>query len=264
MNRLEATIAALVDQDACGIAPYVTAGDGGLERTLDVLHGLEQAGASCVELGVPFSDPIADGPILQAAAQRSLEAGTSVDGILDLISRFRSAGGSLPILLFSYSNPLFVRGLEGATRELADAGADGLLVPDLPVEELEPWSAAAVATGLAPIGFVTPTTSPARVVRAAQASRGFVYVIGRTGITGARTNLADETTQAFLARTRATSTLPLGVGFGIHSSDQVAAIAPHATLAIVGSALVRHLHEVAEGGGDPAEAAAAFVTGLRP
>ena len=132
------------------------------------------------------------------------------------------------------------------------------------MEEFEPWSAAARATGLAPVGFVTPTTSPDRVLRAAEASRGFVYVIGRTGITGARTDLADETTQAFLARTRSLSPLPLGVGFGIHSSDQVAAIAPHATLAIVGSALVRHLHEVAEGGGDPALAAGEFVASLRP
>lgn len=264
MNRLGASIAALVDQDACGIAPYVTAGDGGLSLTLDVLHALEAAGAACVELGVPFSDPIADGPILQAAAQRALDAGTTVDGILDLVARFRAAGGALPILFFSYSNPLFVRGIAGAAQELAGAGADGLLVPDLPVEEMGPWSEAATTAGLAPVGFITPTTSEARVVRVAEVSRGFVYVIGRTGITGARTDLADATTQAFLARVKERSSLPLGVGFGIRSADQVAAIKPHATLAIVGSALVRHLHEVAEAGDDVAAAAGTFVTALRP
>ena len=264
MNRLEAAVAELVDRGACGLAPYVTAGDGGLSRTLDVLHALEEAGAACVELGVPFSDPIADGPILQAAAQRSLEAGTSVDGILDLVARFRAAGGGLPILLFSYSNPLFVRGIAGAAQELAAAGADGLLVPDLPVEEMGPWSEAAVAAGLAPVGFVTPTTTEARVLRAAEASRGFVYVIGRTGITGARTDLADAATQSFLARVKQASRLPLGVGFGIHSADQVAAITPHATLAIVGSALVQHLHEAVEAGGDVPAAAGDFLARLRP
>ena len=263
MNRLEQAVAGLVAEGRCGLAPYVTAGDGGLDLTLDVLHALEEAGASCVELGVPFSDPIADGPVLQAAAQRALDAGTTVDGILDLVRRFRAGGGTLPILFFSYSNPLFVRGLEGAARELADAGADGLLVPDLPVEEMGPWSGAATAAGLAPVGFVTPTTSDARVARAAEASRGFVYVIGRTGITGARTELGDAATQEFLGRVAARSCLPLGVGFGIRSADQVAAVAPHAALAIVGSALVQHLFEARSQGGDPAQAARGFLDGLR-
>ena len=263
MNRLEQAVAELSAEGRCGLAPYVTAGDGGLDLTLDVLHALEAAGASCAELGVPFSDPIADGPVLQAAAQRALDAGTTVDGVLDLVRRFRAAGGTLPLLFFTYSNPLFVRGLDGAARELADAGADGLLVPDLPVEEMGPWSEAATAAGLAPVGFVTPTTSDARIDRAAQASRGFVYVIGRTGITGARTELGDATTQEFLARVAARSTLPLGVGFGIRGADQVAAVAPHAALAIVGSALVQHLFEAREAGLDPAEAARGFLDGLR-
>lgn len=264
MNRLEARVGELVARGECGLAPYVTAGDGGLERTLDVLHALEAAGAACVELGVPFSDPIADGPVLQEAAQRALAAGTNVDGVLDLVARYRRAGGELPILLFTYSNPLLVRGLESAAAGMREAGADGLLVPDLPLEEMEPWSAAATEAGLAPVGFATPTTSDRRITRVAELSRGFVYVIARTGITGARTDLADERTQAFLARVRACSSLPLGVGFGIRSADQVAAVTPHAALAIVGSALVKHLHETGSGGGDVAAAAGEFLAALRP
>jgi tryptophan synthase alpha chain len=261
MNRLEASIAGLVERDECGLAPYITAGDGGLERTLATLHALEQAGAACVELGVPFSDPIADGPVLQAAAQRSLDAGTTLDGVLELVSRFRAGGGRLPILLFSYSNPLLHRGLENSAQALAQAGADGLLVPDLPVEEMSPWAAAARAEDLATVAFVTPTTSDARIVRAAELSRGFVYVIGRTGITGGHTELGPET-QEFLARVAERCSLPLGVGFGIRNAQQVAALAEHATLAIVGSALVQHVHEAGERGLDPAGAAGEFLTAL--
>ena len=263
MNRLEAAVGALAERGECGLAPYVTAGDGGLELTLDVLHALEGAGATCVELGVPFSDPIADGPLLQAAAQRSLDAGTTVTRILAMVERFRAAGGELPILFFSYSNPLFVRGIEGALGDLQAAGVDGLLIPDVPVEELEPWAEAAGRVGLAPVGFVTPTTSVARIVRAGELSRCFVYVIGRTGITGARTNLADPETQQFLARVKATAGKPLGVGFGIRSRDQVAAIQDHATLAIVGTALVQHLFEAREAGNDAPRAAAQFLANLR-
>lgn len=269
-NRLEQVTSALASAGECGVAPYVTAGDGGLDRTLAVLHALEDAGAACVELGVPFSDPIADGPVLQAAAQRALDAGTTLDGILDLIRRYRDAGGALPILAFSYANPLFKRGASAVTRALRDAGADGLLVPDLPVEEGSELREAALAAGLAPIFFVTPTTSDERARRAAEASRGFLYVIGRTGITGASTELGAET-QRFLARVQALANLPLGVGFGLHSPEQVAAVARHASLAIVGSALVAHIHAAAEGAADGAQdpdtaaarAAHEFVTNLR-
>ncbi len=262
MRRLVKALAPYGGRERIGIAPYVTAGDGGLALTLDVLHALEEAGASCVELGVPFSDPIADGPVLQAAAQRALAAGTTLEGILELVERFRSAGGELPLLLFSYANPLFSLGIEGAARALSQAGLDGLLVPDLPVEELEPWSLLAREAELAPIGFVTPTTSPERMARTAAASRGFLYVIGRTGVTGATTDLAGGGVLALLERVRATVELPLGVGFGIKSAAQVRALAPQAALAIVGSALVDHLHRVRVEGGEVAAAAAAFVRAL--
>jgi len=265
-DRLQKVTSALAAAGDCGIAPYVTAGDGGLDRTLAVLHALEDAGSACVELGVPFSDPIADGPILQAAAQRALDAGTTLDGILELVRRFRDAGGTLPILIFSYVNPLLRRGAARVARSLAEAGADGLLVPDLPVEEGRELRDAVLEAGLAPIFFVTPTTSDERARRAAEASRGFLYVIGRTGITGASTTLGADV-QEYLARMRALCDLPLGVGFGLRTPEQVTAVARHATLAIVGSALVEHIHRAADGAQHPdtaaAQAAHEFVTNLK-
>ena len=240
-----------------GLAPYVTAGDGGLETTLAVLRALDRAGASCAELGLPFSDPIADGPVLQAAADRALAAGTTFDGVLGMLARFREKS-ALPVVIMSYANPLLRRGWEASARAIREAGGSGLLVADLPVEEGDAMRAAAEDAGLAPIFFVSPTTSEARMTRAIEASRGFVYAIGRFGVTGARTTL-DPAAQAFLARVRERSNgLPVAVGFGIATAEDVRAAVEHADLAIVGSALVQRIHEAFEaGGGKPAAAAQA-------
>ncbi len=186
-NRLVQRLAELRAAGRGGVAPYVTAGDGGLERTLQVLHGLEEGGAVCVELGVPFSDPVADGPRLQAAAQRALAGGTTVDGVLDVVQRYRAAGGALPIALFSYMNPLLAGGLEARMAALRAAGVDGLLVPDLPLDEAEPVRAAARGAGLALSLFVAPTSGDARTRIAAAETDGFLYVVGRVGVTGAST-----------------------------------------------------------------------------
>lgn len=273
-QRLEACTKELAENKACGIAPYLTAGDGGLERTRELLMAMERAGASCVELGVPFSDPIADGPVLQAAAQRALAGGTTLAGILECVTRYRSDGGQLPIALFSYANPLLGLGsgdLENAWREacgrIAAAGLDGVLVPDLPIEEGAALRQAAGENGLCPIFFVSPTTSEERLARAAEWSRGFLYAIGRTGITGGKTALGPET-RAFLDRVSEASAVPVGVGFGLRDADQVRAVADHAQLAIVGSALVAHIHEAASASPDRAHenavtAAEQFVTDLK-
>jgi len=240
-----------------GLAPYVTAGDGGLETTLAVLHALDRAGAACVELGLPFSDPIADGPVLQAAADRALAAGTTFDGVLEMLARFREKS-ALPVVIMSYANPLLRRGWEVSARAIREAGGSGLLVADLPVEEGDAMRDAAEDAGIAPIFFVSPTTSEERMVRAIEASRGFVYAIGRFGVTGARTEL-DPGCQAFLARVRGWSNgLPVAVGFGIATAADVRAAVEHADLAIVGSALVKRIHVALEsGGGRPAVAAQA-------
>ena len=268
-QRLHASILAGQRQAPGGrmlpaLAPYVTAGDGGLERTLAVLHALEAAGAACVELGLPFSDPIADGPHLQAAAERALAAGTTPAGVLDLVRRFRAEGGRLPILLFSYTNPLFV-GLGGfgpAAAALAEAGGDGFIVPDLPPEEAGELREACADGGLGTVFFATPTSSEDRIRAAAEASTGFLYAIGRVGITGARTTF-DPEVLTWLDRVRGLAgETPLAVGFGVADGAAVAALGGHCDLAISGTALVRALHDAGGTPQDAARVAAAFTTAL--
>ncbi len=267
----ERRLAHACEASTISIAPYITAGDGcvrgdGLAPTLKVLQALEQAGAACVELGVPFSDPVADGPVLQAAAQRALAAGTNLKAIIELVARYRDAGGELAIALFSYANPLLRGGLEATLRRAAEAGVDALLVPDWPHDEDPALGQAAESSGLACVNFVAPTTSDERIASAAAASRGFLYAIGRLGVTGAATTL-DENTLAFLQRVRAQTDLPLGVGFGLRTAQDVARLRGHAQLAIVGSALVEHLHRAREGGASVTEVArlaADYIHHLQP
>lgn len=269
-NRLEARLTSYRAEGRRGVAPYVTAGDGGLETTREVLLALDRGGAACVELGVPFSDPIADGPILQAAAGRALERGTTLKGVLEVVRSVRDAGCEMPIALFSYANPLYSMGWEAAARASREAGVDGWLVPDMIPGEAGPMRRAAQDQDLACVFFAAPTSSEERIRAAAGASRGFLYAIGRLGVTGANTELTSETLD-FLRRLRGACSLPIGVGFGLRTADQVAAVTDHAELAIVGSAFVDRLHRARGAHSNPshvAAEAAAYLeelqTGLRP
>ncbi len=267
-NRLEQRLSSLRPRETRRVVPYVTAGDGGPEATLAILHALERAGAPAIELGLPFSDPIADGATLQAAAQRALAAGMTFEGLLSLARRFR-ASSELPLCLMSYANPLVRRGIARALEQLSEAGIDSLLVVDLPPEEAGPWTEAARVCGLAPIFFASPTSDDERVRAAAESSRGYLYAIGRLGVTGARTRL-DERSLAFLRRVRKLSSgLPVAAGFGLATPEQVASVLAEADLAIVGSALVERIQAAASAGGrlDPrlaAEAAEEFLRELTP
>lgn len=255
-NRLERTLEEGRRRSAKGLAPYVTAGDGGLETTLAVLRALaEVKGVACAELGLPFSDPMADGPVLQAAHERALAARTTFGGVLECLAKFREES-ALPVVVMSYANPLVRRGWKEACRALAEAGADGLLVADLPVEEGSEMAAEAGGTGLCPIFFVAPTTGEERMRSAITASRGFVYAIGRFGVTGAGAEL-DGAAEAFLRRVRAAAgDLSVAVGFGIATARDVAAATRAADVAIVGSALVQRAHDAFERAGRRPEAAA--------
>ena len=258
IDRLQTRLSALRAQKRCGLAPYVTAGDGGMETTLAVLRALDQAGVDCVELGLPFSDPVADGPVLQAAAERALAAGASFDRVLDLIARFRGEApiGEVPIVLMGYANPLLRRGWEGSCAALAAAGVDGVLVADLPIEEGAPLAEAAKKAGIAAIFFAAPTTADERLAVAVKMSRGFLYAIGRLGVTGARVDV-DPAQRGFLDRVRAAAgDLPVAVGFGLSTAEQVRAVAEHADLAIVGSAMVDRIHRSFTASGGDAQAAA--------
>ena len=227
------------------LVPYVTAGHPDRGRSLALLRGLESAGADIIEVGVPFSDPMADGPVIQASSQRALEQGMTFDATLELIAEARL---SIPVVLFSYLNPILAAGPD-ALRRAADAGAHGILITDLPVgadPERERW------LGEGPLAFirlVAPTTPPARMAEIARHGSGFVYLISRLGVTGARAELPPDLANTVAALRQATA-LPICVGFGISRPEQAAAVARMADGVVVGSALV------AAAGRDIAEAIA--------
>jgi tryptophan synthase alpha chain len=221
--------------------PYVTAGHPDRARSVALLQGLEESGADVVEVGVPFSDPLADGAVIQASSQRALEQGIRFDQVLEIIS---DAGLAIPVVLFSYLNPL-LRGGDDALRRAADAGAHGVLVTDLPLgadAERERWFA---RSPLAFIRLVAPTTPAARMAEIARTGSGFVYLISRLGVTGERTDLPPEL-PATVARLRAATSLPLCVGFGISQPAQARAVAALADGVVVGSAIVRAADESVE------------------
>ncbi len=239
-----------------------------MDTTLAVQQALERSGAVAIELGLPFSDPIADGAILQSAAQRALAAGTTLEGLLALVRRFR-ATSELPLCLVTNANPLVRRGIAQALNQLADAGIDGLLVVDLPLEEAGVMTDAAKASGLAPIFCASPTSDDERMRAAAAASRGYLCAISRLGVSGERTRL-DEGTLAYLRRVRKLSAgLPVAAGFGLATPEQVRAVLTEVDLAVVGSALVERVNAATVSGGriDPqraAEAAEGFLRSLAP
>jgi len=264
VNRLVAVTRALRRSGSRGIVPFVTAGDGGFELTLAVIAALADEGATAIELGLAFSDPLADGPLLQAAAERALAGGANFDALLELARAFRRERQT-PLVLMSYANPLYARGLDRATRELAEAGFDALLAVDVPPEEDALLGGLCASRGLARIHFTSPTSPPARLATAVAASSGFLYAIARLGVTGAATE-RDGAAQEFLARARrAAGDLPLAVGFGISTPEHVRAALLHADLAIVGSALVEHVHQESLRGGATAAARAAgrFLSSLK-
>jgi tryptophan synthase alpha chain len=224
------------------LAVYVCAGDPDLETTSRLIPLLAAAGADIIEIGVPFSDPIADGPTIQAASQRALSSGTNMRKVLELVAEVRSHDEHLPLLLMTYYNPVFRYGVEELAGQLREKGADGLIVPDLPVEEAAPLSSALAEHGLALIPLVAPTTPEARLRKILEKAQGFVYCVSLTGVTGARSRLP-EGLQDYLQMVRQTTDLPLLVGFGVSTPEQAAQIALLADGIVVGSALIEALQE---------------------
>ena len=233
------------------LVPYITAGHPDADRTIDLIHGLQSAGADVIELGLPFSDPMADGPVIQASSQRALDQGMNFDRLLDLVRR---ANVQIPLVLFSYLNPIIAAGDDALVRA-ADAGFSGILLTDLPVgsdPEREAW----VGEGpLAFIRLVAPTTPQDRMREIAEHGSGFVYLISRLGVTGMRDDLPAELPET-VARLRGATTLPVCVGFGVSKPEQAAAVARAADGVVVGSALVR-------AAGESVDAAIALTASLR-
>ncbi|HEY7924785.1 MAG TPA: tryptophan synthase subunit alpha [Vicinamibacteria bacterium] len=245
MGRIAARLAQCKAEGRPAFVAFVTAGDPSLDRTLSAALELEAAGVDVLELGVPFSDPLADGPVIQRSSERALARGVTLARVLDVVREIRTKS-QLPLVLFSYLNPLLQRGLERVAAEAAKAGVDGVLVTDLPPEEGAAWIAAARAAELDTIFLASPTSPDDRLRRVAEASRGFVYAISRTGVTGERQALSDDA-RPLVARLRALTRVPVALGFGISTPEQVKQAAAAADAVVVGSALVRFLEEHPQG-----------------
>ncbi|MPY87232.1 MAG: tryptophan synthase subunit alpha [Luteitalea sp.] len=244
----------------CGLVAFVTAGDPDRARAGRILRAVDAGGADVIEVGVPFSDPLADGPIIQRASERALAAGMTLAATLDVIAEERRAVRA-PIVLFTYANPLVRMGLTRFATRAAEAGVDGVLLVDVPLEEAAPFHDVLCAAGLDPICLVSPTTSDDRLRRSARSGRGFLYAISRFGVTGVRDQIAREA-QALVRRIREQTTMPVAVGFGLSRPEHVSQVSRWADAAVVGSALVA---EVAKHADSPALEArvTAFVRWLR-
>ena len=236
MRRLQKTFARLREDHVPGLVTYITAGDPDLDRTAGILRALDRAGADVLEVGVPFSDPLADGPVIQRATERALAAGTTLSGVLDLMQSIRGEI-SAPVVIFSYANPILRLGAERFADRARDAGVDGVLVLDLPIEEADEFRAMIAARGIDTILLLSPTTTDDRLRRAAALGSGFLYAISRLGVTGARDALAAGA-QEMVERIRRVSDLPVALGFGISKPDHVREVGQWADAAVVGSALV--------------------------
>src|SRR5207253_3009694 len=221
-NRIDDCFARLFSERRKGFIPYICAGDPTLKRTVDVAFALEKSGGDLLELGLPFSDPLADGIVNQLAAQRALAAGTTVRGVFDCIREIRKSS-QIPIVLYSYLNPIFQFGVEKFHRQAEQVGVDGLLVLDLPPEE----DVDLASGNLVHIRLIAPTTSPDRIKRIAKNAKGFLYYVSREGVTGAQESVASSL-RAKIGELRKCSDLPIAVGFGISNSDQAREVAKHA------------------------------------
>lgn len=258
-NRIDRRFAELAESGRKGLIPYVTAGHPHPDATVPVLHALVEAGADLVELGVPFSDVMADGPVIQDACQVALEHGTSMDRVFDLVRAFRENDSRTPLILMGYMNPIERRGFERFAGQAAEAGADGVLIVDCPVDESEETTEAFQVHGLHQIFLVAPTTTESRLAHLAPSAGGFVYYVSLKGVTGSASLDAGSLRPA-IGRLRAASTLPVAVGFGISTADQAREVSEVADAVVIGSALVRRLADA----GSPEQAVAIASEFLRP
>lgn len=232
----------LKQNSQCALIPFITAGDPDLETTIKAIEVLADNGADLIELGLPYSDPLADGPTIQAAATRALQKGVQLEDVLAVVQKVTSKI-NVPIILFAYYNPIYYRGIESFLRQVKDAGVSGLVVPDLPLEEAEVLLKPAAEIGIEVTLLVAPTSSQSRIEAIAAQSQGFIYLVSVTGVTGVRTQMATEV-KDLLANLHTATDKPIGVGFGISNPEQAKQVKDWgADAVIVGSAIVKRLAE---------------------
>jgi len=240
MKRIDATFAKLRAAGRTALIPYVTAGDPSLASTLPLMHALTAAGADIIELGVPFSDPMADGPVIQRASERALAQGVRLGDVLDVVTEFRQRDAVTPVVLMGYANPVEAMGVTVFADRAQAAGVDGAIVVDYPPEEAADFASLLIARGLAPIFLVSPTTPDARIAAVGKLARGYVYYVSLKGVTGAgHLDTAEVATR--LAHIRKHVSLPVGVGFGIRDAAGAQAIAAHADAVVIGSRIIQEI-----------------------
>lgn len=250
MNRIDTTFAALAAAGRTALIPYVTTGDPSLAATASIMGALVHAGADVIELGVPFSDPMADGPVVQRASERALAQHVSLANVLDVVAQFRRGDAKTPVVLMGYANPIEAMGVEAFADRAGAAGVDGVLVVDYPPEEAQAFASLLDARGIAPIFLLAPTTPEARIAEVARLARGYVYYVSLKGVTGAgHLDTADVARK--LAQIRRHVRIPVGVGFGIRDAQSAQAIAAHADAVVIGSRIIQEIES-----GPPSEAAA--------
>ncbi|MEQ9619397.1 MAG: tryptophan synthase subunit alpha [Deltaproteobacteria bacterium] len=260
MNRIDHKFKELKEKGRIALVTYITAGDPSLEMTADLVFKLEESGADIIELGVPFSDPMADGPAIQLASERALKNGTTLGNVLELIKRIREKS-EIPIIIFGYYNPFFKYGLEKFSMDAAGAGADGVLVVDLPPEEAAELKMHTDGPGLDLVFLLAPTSTSDRISLVAERASGFVYLVSVTGVTGVRPDM-DYSLDELADEIQKATNLPVGVGFGISTAEQVSKIARYADAVIVGSAIVRIIEEHGDQKEKLLDELSAFVSNL--
>lgn len=260
MNRIDAVFGAAKRNGRTVLIPYVTAGDPSLAVTSQLLDALVDAGADVIELGVPFSDPMADGPVIQRASERALAQGVGLRDVLDLVAKFRRRNVKTPTVLMGYANPIEAMGVQAFVDAARDTGVDGVIVVDYPPEEASDFVALLRARGIAPIFLIAPTTPPARIEAIARLAGGYVYYVSLKGVTGAGHLDTREVAQK-LDEIRRHVSLPVGVGFGIRDAQSARSIARHAEAIVIGSRIITEIEQAAPG--QAASRAAAFVATIR-
>lgn len=237
MQRLQACFANLKEQGKTALVPYIAAGDPTIDLTVPLMHSMVEAGANILELGVPFSDPMADGPVIQRATERALQYDTSLNDVFEMVRTFRQNDNKTPIVLMGYLNPIEVMGYERFIKEACNVGVDGVLTVDLPPEEAESFTEICVTEGLCPIYLIAPTTSTERMRIIAKSASGFVYYVSIKGVTGA-TNINFKEVSSRVDTIREHIKLPVGVGFGIKDATSAAKVAENADAVVIGSAII--------------------------
>jgi tryptophan synthase alpha chain len=256
MNRINTTFATLKANKKTALIPFITAGDPSLDSTLPTMHALAKAGADVIELGVPFSDPMADGPVIQRSSERALGKGMTLRKVLAIVYEFRKTNSHTPVVLMGYANPIEAMHRETFVNAAADAGVDGVLVVDYPPEEADEFSAILGKRDLAPIFLLAPTSTPERVAAVGRLAKGYVYYVSLRGVTGAG-NLDTVEVAAKVKAIKAVVSVPVGVGFGIRDGETARRVGETADAVVIGSALVQAMFDANERDHAPAATAAA-------